>query len=142
MKQCFSLIGFLVAVFGAVTVQASVEEAHSFAMEAAAPRIKQGFNVRSETWSGDLKSGRRKIVRHQLFRGNEYWFWLGSSVPKSGLTVRVYDRKGRPVHVEVSKGDYWSAARVLAPKTGTYLVVITSAKDAPKADWSLAYGYR
>jgi hypothetical protein len=123
--------------------QASVEEAHSFAMEAAAPHVADGFLLRGEPWSGKLAPGKRKVVRHQLFRGNEYWFWLGSPAANTGLTVKVYDRKGRPVHIELLKGERWAAARVLPPKTGSYLVVVTVAEsDGDKVDWSMSYGYR
>ena len=39
--------------------------------------LKAGFNIRGESWDGAIKPGKRKVVKHQLFRGNEYWFWLG-----------------------------------------------------------------
>ena len=136
---------FAIALAGASlpNAKAEVEEARSFAMEAADPHIKQGFLIRGEPWSGKVKPGGRKIVRHQLFRGNEYWFWLGCSTLTKGLTVRVYDRKGRPVHVETLTGEHWAAARVLPPKTGTYLIVVSADKAAKApADWSLSYGYR
>ena len=139
-----SLLGIaLLVVASPVGVRASVEEAHSFAMEAAAPHVKQGFNIRSDSWSGTLADGKNKIVRHQLFRGNEYWFWIGTSKPRTGLTLKIYDRKGRPVHVEAISGKYWAAARVLPPKTGSYLVVISAGKKgAGGVDWSMSYGYR
>lgn len=133
----------IAAVWGQVVAGfASVEDARSFSMEAAEPHLKDGFSLRSESWSGSLKPGKRKAIRHQLFRGNEYWFWLGVSERSTGITLKVYDRKGRPVHVETVRGEYWVAVRVLAPKTGTYLIVVSSPDDGVESNWSLAYGYR
>src|ERR1044071_9415770 len=62
---------------------ASVDDAQSFALQAAEPYVKQGFQVREDYWGGDLGSGEKKVVRQQLFKGNEYWFWLGTEVDKS-----------------------------------------------------------
>ncbi len=123
-------------------LNASVEEAYSFAMEAAEPHLKAGFNIRGESWDGQIKPGKRKIIKHQLFRGNEYWFWLGTSAAGAKLSLKIYDRKGRPVHVETVVGEYWVATRVLAPRTGTYLVVVGGGEGDAEVDWSLAYGYR
>lgn len=126
--------------------EASVREAHRFAMEAAKAHVEDGFAVRGEPWSGRLAPGGRAALKHQLFRGNEYWFWLGTPASGAGLTVKIYDQKGRPVHVETQSGERWCAARVLPPKTGTYIVVV-SAPDGPEKvaeafDWSLSYGFR
>src|ERR1044072_2472159 len=55
---------------------ASVDDAQSFALQAAEPYVKQGFQVREDYWGGDLASGEKKAVRQQLFKGNEYWVWV------------------------------------------------------------------
>ena len=95
--------------------------------------------------------GKKKAIKHQLYKGNEYWFWLGSPVPGIKLSVKVYDSKGRPVDVETKTEKHTASARVLAPKTGTYYIVIKATaeklKDAKKLkgkafDWALAYGFR
>src|SRR5262245_8363261 len=52
--------------------------ARAFALLAADPYVKKGFHVREDYWAGDLASGEKKAVRQQLFKGNEYWFWLGT----------------------------------------------------------------
>src|SRR5215471_17288172 len=69
-----SLLLFLKALQPAIF--ASVDDAQSFALQAAEPYVKQGFQVREDYWGGDLGSGEKKAVRQQLFKGNEYWFWL------------------------------------------------------------------
>jgi len=74
---------------------ASVDDAQSFALQAAEPYVKQGFQVREDYWGGDLGAGEKKAVRQKLFKGNEYWFWLGTEVDKAKVSVHVYDSDGK-----------------------------------------------
>ncbi len=67
----------------------------SFAYEAATPYVKQGFTFREDAWGGDLGVGDQKAVTAQLFKGNEYWFCLGTDVDGAVVTVHVYDSKGK-----------------------------------------------
>ena len=55
---------------------APVDDAQAFALQAAEPYVKEGFQVREDFWGGDLGAGEKKAVRQQLFKGNEYWFWM------------------------------------------------------------------
>src|SRR5260370_37804682 len=71
------------------TAVASVDAAQSFALQAAEPYVKEGFQVREDYWGGDLGSGEKKAVRQQLFKGNEYWFWLGTQVELDKISVRI-----------------------------------------------------
>ncbi len=69
---------------------ASVDDAQSFALQAAEPYVKEGFQVREDYWGGDLAAGEKKAVRQQLFKGNEYWFWLGTEIEDSqGFRARL-----------------------------------------------------
>ena len=103
----------------------------------------EGFKIREDFWKGELKGGDKKIVKHQLFRGNEYWFWLGADAAGIKLAIKVYDSMGRPVDVETRAESGWSAVRVLPPKTDTYSVVFTLAdKSSPMVVWAMTYGYR
>ena len=72
----------------------SVDDAQSFALQAAEPYVKEGFQVREDYWGGDLGAGEKKAVRQQLFKGNEYWFWLGTEVEAAKVSVHVYDSEG------------------------------------------------
>jgi hypothetical protein len=66
---------------------ASVDDAQSFALQAAEPYVKQGFQVREDYWGGDLASGEKKAVRQQLFKGNEYW--LGTEVDRAKESLHI-----------------------------------------------------
>jgi len=80
----------LVCVFALAPVtRASVDDAQSFALQAAEPYVKDGFQVREDYWGGDLGVAEKKAVRQQLFKGNEYWFWLGSEVEAAQVSVHI-----------------------------------------------------
>ncbi len=143
----------LASSFGLVSVvYAFVNEAISLALEAATPYVEQGFEVREDNWAGEVASGKPLLVRHQLFRGNEYWFWGGTSWPGSTVEVSIFDKKGMSVGLENFSKDGKAGVRVLPRKTGTYFirVVVTLKKEnAPPGeeipeslDWGLVYGYR
>ena len=136
---------FLAAIlFTAVLpVQAVVDDSHSAAMEAAVPAVKEGFRIRQEYWNGTMKSGDKKIVKQQLFKGNEYWFFLGTDTEKATLKIDIFDRKGTKINVETKLSENAAAVRVLAPATGTYIVVFSlTSNEGGDIPWALAYGYR
>ena len=148
-----TMILLFVCSFGLISaVYAFVNEAISIALEAATPYVEQGFEVREDNWSGEVVSGKPLLVRHQLFRGNEYWFWAGTSWPGSTVEVSIFDKKGMSVGLEDFSKKGMAGVRVLPRKTGTYFirVVVTLKKeDAPPGeeipeslDWGLTYGYR
>ena len=123
---------------------ASVDDAQSFALQAAEPYVKEGFQVREDFWGGDLAAGEKKAVRQQLFKGNEYWFWLGTDVEKASLSVHVYDAEGKLVEQPDSwqKGQF-AAARVTPAATGTYYIIV-NVEQSPeeRTHWALVYGFR
>lgn len=124
------------------------EDARSFSMEVAAPYLSKGFKLRAERWSGETPPGEKVPVKFQLFRGNEYWFWAGSSDENAAVKVNVYDSSGKSIAVEkIKRKKGMGGVRVLPQKTGTYVVVITvdsrhAEVHREKVGWALAYGYR
>ena len=128
---------------GATFVYATVDEAHDFTMEAATPFVEQGFIVREDYWNGEVKSGQKLQITHQLFKGNEYAFWLGTSQDGVTLDMKVFDEKNQPVQINAKVDKFFMSVRVNPPKTGTYKIVfeLKSKKD-PGVLWALAYGYR
>ena len=80
---------------------------------------------------------------HQLFKGNEYAFWLGTANEDCELELAVFDSKGQPVHMERKTGKFTCSVRVNPPATGTYTVVFSvKSKKERGVTWALAYGYR
>jgi hypothetical protein len=100
--------------------------------------------VREDYWAGDLASGERKAVRQQLFKGNEYWFWLGTEVDHAKVSVHIYNSDGELAEQPDSwaKG-HLAAAHIIPKTTGTYFIIV-SVEESPAArtHWALAYGFR
>ena len=123
---------------------ASVDDAQSFALQAAEPYVKQGFQVREDYWGGDLASGEKKAVRQQLLKGNEYWFWLGTEVDRAKVSVHIYDSDGKLAEESDSweKG-HFAAAHIIPKTTGSYFIIV-SVEESPeeRTHWALVYGFR
>jgi len=110
-------------ILGATAI-ASVDDAQSFALQAAEPYVREGFQVREDYWGGDLAAGEKKAVRQQLFKGNEYWFWLGTEVHRAKVSVHIYDKEGKLIEQPDSwqKGPY-AAAHVVPTSTDSYFII-------------------
>ena len=122
---------------------ATVDDAHSAAMEAATPFVDQGFIVREDYWNGEVKSGQKLMIRHQMFKGNEYAFWLGTSQDNITFELKVFDEAGKEIDLDFKSSEMYSSVRVNPRDTGTYTIVfsLTSPKEK-SVFWALAYGYR
>ena len=138
------IAGLLLGATVGSVVLAVVEEARSVAMEAASPYVDMGYELRDDHWSGEMKSGDSQVVQHQLFRGNEYWFWAGTSTAEAEVSIDIFDADGTSVALEAFSADGKAGARVLPAKTGSYLIRVSIAAKGGigKPDWALIYGYR
>lgn len=135
----FAALGLLFAA----PAHATIDDALSFALEAANPYVKEGFTVREDYWGGDLPVKQAKAIVHQLFKGNDYWFWMGTDTTPAKISVHIYDADGN-----LAEDDSWqkpnkSAAHIRPKKTGTYYLIVEIEKSpAERTYWSLAYGFR
>jgi hypothetical protein len=137
------LLPVLLLVLGLSSVFAYVDDALSFAQEAALPYVKKGFSVREDAWGGDLGVKEQQAMQAQLFKGNEYWFCLGTDVKGAALTVNIYDSKGKLVNVETTRNGRLSAVRVVPTKTGSYFAIVTVVKSPQeRTGWALVYAYK
>jgi hypothetical protein len=133
-----------------------VDDAHSEAMELAGPAFKKGFKIREDYWKGTTVPGEKKSVKAQLFKGNEYWFWLGSDEDSCDYALDLFDATGQKISLETTNSAGAIGVRIVPPKTGTYVAVFTISlkPDSPDKDpkkvvekpakvcWALAYGWR
>ena len=144
MKRFFPLLAaLLVIALGASPALATIDDALSFALEAATPYVKEGFTVREDYWGGDLPVKTTKAIVHQLFKGNEYWFWMGSDTKNAKISVHVYDSDGNLAEAEAWTKPHFAAARVVPKKTGSYYLIVEIEKSPEERTyWSLAYGFR
>ncbi len=83
------------------------------------------------------------MVRHQMFKGNEYAFWLGSAVEDVTFELKVLDETGKEIELDFKSKGMYATVRVNPPKTGTYSIVFSvTSKKEKGLYWALAYGYR
>jgi hypothetical protein len=99
---------------------ASVDDAQSFALQAAEPYVKQGFQVREDYWGGDLGSG-EKGGAAAIVQGNEYWFWLGTEVDKAKVAVPFMIRMESWRKNQTAGRRGTSRLHVIPKTTGSYL---------------------
>jgi len=122
---------------------ATIDDALSFALEAADPYVKEGFTVREDYWGGDLPVKQQKVIVHQLFKGNEYWFWMGTDAENARISVHVYDSEGNLAEIQHWQKQHFAAARVVPRSTGSYYLIVEIEKsDQERTHWALVYGFR
>ena len=146
MKSCAHKALWLLALIllaAASPLRATVDDALSFAYEAALPYYKQGYSIRKDAWGGDLGVRDKKAVSSQLFKGNDYWFLMASDVKGAGLSVHIYDDKGNLVDAESWQRGRFAGARVSPKATGTYFAIVQILKSPEdRTPWALVYGYK
>jgi len=126
-----------------IQCMATVDDAFSFALQAAAPYIKEGFTLREDYWGGDLPVKSQKAIVQQLFKGSEYWFWMGTDSDSAKISVHIYDANGNLAEVEHSQQKHFAMARVVPKTTGSYYLIVEIEKSSQeRTHWALAYGFR
>ena len=106
--------------------------------------LDPSIEVSEDYWGGDLAAGDKKAVRQQLFKGNEYWFWLGTEVEAAKVSVHVYDSDGKLVEQPDGwqKG-HFAAAHVIPKSTGSYFIIVEIEQSPEeRTHWALVYGFR
>jgi hypothetical protein len=138
------VLAFIVlAVAAPSLLRATVDDALSFAYEAALPYYKQGFSIRKDAWGGDLGVHDKKAVSSQLFKGNDYWFFMASDLKGASLSVHIYDDNGNLVDAESWQRGRFAGARVSPKKTGTFFAIVQILKSPEdRTPWALVYGYK
>ncbi len=136
-------VASLVAFLSPSLLRATVDDALSFAYEAALPYYKQGFSIRKDAWGGDLGVHDRKAVSSQLFKGNDYWFLMATDVKGASLSVHLYDDQGNLVETESWQRGRFAGARVSPKATGTFFAIVQILKSPEeRTPWALVYGYK
>lgn len=142
MKRKLIITG-LIALMSAVCAIATVNDSKAFALEMAAPYVKKGYNVREDFWGGDLGEKEKQAISHQLFKGNEYWFWLATDVSNAKLSVHVYDSDGKLADTEALPVGERTAVRIVPKATGKYFLIVEVAKSPEeRTSWAMVYAYK
>lgn len=143
MKPTFLCLLAALVLGSAPYGSAVVDDAHSFALEAATPNVKDGYAVREEHWAGWLAKKQQGSIQHQLFGGADYWFWLASDEEAAKVSIHIYDSKGNLVETEAWAKGNMAAARVQPKRSGTYYIVFqVEDTKLKRTRWAVAYGYK
>jgi hypothetical protein len=140
VRRFLLLLGFCAIL---TPVEASLDDAIATALQAMDPYVKQGFIIRDDQWGGDLGLREQKAIPHTLFKGNDYWFCLGSDVENARLAIHLYDSKGKLTENDSWQKGRFASVRILPPATGTYYIiveVVSSPKE--RTNWAMVYGYK
>jgi hypothetical protein len=140
LRKFITALAFLAAAPAAL---AYVDDALSFAYEAANPYAEEGWIIREDAWGGDLGSGEKKAVTAQLFRGNSYIFFLGTDVEGAVLRVNIYDSEGNLAESKSWQRGKFAYAEIKPRATGTYYAVVEIVSSPEeRTGWALVYGFR
>jgi hypothetical protein len=142
VKRILSIL--MVVLLGAgLPLRATVDDALAYALEAAQPYVKEGFTVREDYWGGDMAVGQPKAITQQLFKGNEYWFWMATDVKSARISVHIYDSEGNLCEVDARQKGQFASARVVPKRSGTFYIIVEVEKSPhERTHWGMAYGFR
>jgi hypothetical protein len=125
------------------SADATLDDAIKSAIQAMDPYVKQGYVVRDDQWGGDLGLREQKAIPHTLFKGNDYWFCMGSDVDNAKVAIHLYDSKGRLAENDSWQRGRFAAVRILPPSTGTYYIIVeVTASPKDRTNWAMVYGYK
>lgn len=122
---------------------AYVDDALSFAYEAANPYAQRGWIIREDAWGGDLGQNGKQAVTAQLFRGNSYMFFLATDVDGATLRVNIYDSEGNLAESKSWQRGRFAYAEIKPRATGTYYAIVEIlSSPEERTGWALVYGFR
>ncbi len=137
------LVAAAAVILGVPAAFAYVDDALSFAYEAANPYAQQGWIIREDAWGGDLGVGDKKAVSAQLFRGNSYIFFLATDVETATLRVNIYDSEGNLAESKSWRRGRFAYAEIKPRATGTYHAIVeVLSSPEERTGWALVYGFR
>lgn len=146
MSRLLASITFASLLFAPLLLTAAEEteaetDAHKVALELAGAFANDAFKLRDGTWSGQIETGKARLIQVNLYAGNQYWFCLGATAPATRLAVTVYDETGQPMASEPYAEGSTAAAGFSPDASGPYFVKLEELEGAP-ASFCLVYSYK
>jgi hypothetical protein len=115
--------------------------ARNKANELAGAWANDGFKVRDAHITGNFTVGQPKVIRVNLFAGNQYWFSLAAAENVKKVAVHIFDENGKPVTFEKFEDGSRAAAGFAPTTSGLYLLKVELLEGDPSA-YALLYSYR
>jgi len=126
-----------------VPVSAVVDDAQSYALEAATPWVEKGVELRYDYARGQLMPGGVARVSYQVFKGSEYWFFAGGSEDGVKMSMKVLDPQGQSVKGKTKHGNNATTFHFTAERTMMITIEVSGKLDVPMPfNWAVVYGFR
>ena len=111
------------------------------------PDAKQGYILRQENWNGSLPVGENTPIRQQLFKNNDYRFYVWTHVDGAKMSVHIYDQDGNLIDGqsrEKASGEaHFAEVDVKPESTGSYYLIVKVEQSSSKSTaWQMAYAYK
>ncbi len=124
-----------------------LDEVKLIAQRAALAHLggEKPFILRESSWSGEIEPGQAKLVQVQLFKRNDYHFWIAVPDRRAAIHLNLYDSKGELVEATAHRYESPNVASLVASpaETGVYylrIAVEATAKEPQR--WVVVYAYR
>ncbi|MGA3170222.1 MAG: hypothetical protein ABSE62_04345 [Chthoniobacteraceae bacterium] len=115
--------------------------ARASALDLAGAFSNDGFKLRDGYLAGTLKPGETALIQVNLYAGNQYWFSVAASDPKSIVAVNVYDETGKLVNSDPYANANRAAVGFAPDSSGPYYVRVANSGGAPET-YCLIYSYK
>jgi hypothetical protein len=116
-------------------------EARRAALDLAGAWTNDGFKLRDGHLVGNFQVGEPKLVRVNLYAGNQYWFTVAATPKAKKLSIQVFDEGGKPLAFEPYADDSRAAAGFAPTASGSYLIKVEELEGEPSA-FAIVYSYR
>ena len=120
----------LLTVALVVSTKASVDDAQSFALQAAEQYVKEGFQVREDYWGGDWVWARRRRAP-ALLKGMSTGFGSAPKSKSQGL-LHVYDSEGKLAEQTILGKGHFRRGAHHSDATRSYFI-LSRWKNRPKS---------
>lgn len=148
LRRCLWLAPLLLLATGVHLTWAFVSDGKSAAIEAALPQLdltENPYLLRESWWHETFsKKGDVKLIQHQLFKRNDYWFWAGLSEPDAKVSVHIYDNEGELADSEDWQKSHVAGARIVPEASGNYYIRVELLENpsGEEVEWAVIYAFR
>ena len=112
------------------------------------PDAKLGYVLRQEGWNGSLPVGDNTPIRQQLFKNNDYRFYVWSDGEgREGVRPRLrpgWQPRRRPnLGKSRTAETHFAEVDVRPESTGSYYLIVKVEQSSSKSTaWQMAYAYK
>ena len=143
------LLGGFASVRGQEVVdrKPSLDELKLVAQQAAIPHLAGGnpFILRESTWSGAVEPGKARLIQVQLFKRNDYHFWIAMPDRNAAVNLNLYNGKGELLEAKSLSYETPNVASLVASpsETGVYYLRVSLQTTIEETQpWTVIYAYR